>query len=120
MGRRGNCAFGLNRFIARARHKEHSDTVLFGRIELPPKYDTIGPWSEVKLAILKEYATPYSKIVSAKNFYHLYVDAFAGRGQHVSRTTGQVVPGSPLNALDTDPHFANTTSSTPTQIASRN
>jgi hypothetical protein len=43
----------------------------FGGALVPPEYDIIGPWSEVKLAILREYAAPYSKIVSAKGFHHL-------------------------------------------------
>ncbi len=72
---------------------------------MPPEYDIIGPWSEVKLAILREYAVPYSTIVSAKGFHHLYIDAFAGRGSHLSRTTGEIIPGSPLNALVTEPPF---------------
>ena len=72
---------------------------------MPAEYDLIGPWSEVKLAILREYAAPYSTIMSAKGFHHLYVDGFAGPGSHVSRTTGDIVPGSPLNALATEPPF---------------
>jgi three-Cys-motif partner protein len=63
------------------------------------EYDIIGPWSEVKLAILQEYATPYSQILSKQRLYHLYIDAFAGRGAHMLRRTGEIVPGSPLNAL---------------------
>jgi three-Cys-motif partner protein len=72
---------------------------------VPGDYDLIGPWSEVKLEILREYAAPYSKILAANNFYHLYIDGFAGPGSHVSRTTGEPVPGSPLNALCTQPPF---------------
>jgi hypothetical protein len=30
------------------------------------KYDFIGYWSEIKLDIIREYATAYSKIVSAE------------------------------------------------------
>ncbi len=30
-----------------------------------PKIDEIGPWSEVKLDILKRYAVEYSKILSS-------------------------------------------------------
>lgn len=67
--------------------------------------DIVGTWTEVKLAILREYAVPYSQILSAKGFYHLYLDAFAAGGSHISRTTGEIVPGSPLNALATQPPF---------------
>jgi three-Cys-motif partner protein len=67
--------------------------------------DKIGIWSEVKLAIIREYMPAYSKLVSNYNFYHLYIDGFAGYGLHKSRTSGAVVPGSPLNALNTLPPF---------------
>ncbi len=67
--------------------------------------DEIGPWSEVKLDILREYAVPYSRIVSAHGFLHLYIDAYAGAGSHISRTTGEEVQGSPLVALETEPPF---------------
>jgi three-Cys-motif partner protein len=77
---------------------------LFWRLEVPPEHDVIGPWSEVKLDILREYAVPYSRILSGK-FHHLYIDAFAAGGTHVSRTTGDDVPGSPLIALRTEPPF---------------
>ncbi|MFZ0591665.1 MAG: hypothetical protein WAM39_14460 [Bryobacteraceae bacterium] len=63
---------------------------------MPAEYDVIGPWTEVKLDILGEYAPPYSKILTANNFYHLYIDAYAAGGSHISGTTGDVVPGSPL------------------------
>lgn len=38
-----------------------------------PKIDEIGPWSEVKLDILKRYAVEYSKILSNQrnpSFFH--------------------------------------------------
>jgi three-Cys-motif partner protein len=72
---------------------------------LPTEFDLIGPWSEVKLEILRDYAGPYSRIVAKNGFYHLYIDGFAGPGSHISRTTGEPVPGSPLNALRTEPPF---------------
>lgn len=70
--------------------------------------DEIGPWSEVKLDILKRYAVEYSKILSNQKdpqLSHVYIDAFAGAGVHISRTTKEMVPGSPLNALLVDPPF---------------
>jgi three-Cys-motif partner protein len=73
-----------------------------------PKIDEIGPWSEVKLDILKRYAVEYSKILSNQrnpSFFHVYIDAFAGAGFHLSETTGQMVLGSPLNALLVRPPF---------------
>lgn len=72
---------------------------------MPAEYDEIGPWSEVKLDILRDYAAPYSKIVTGFGFHHHYIDGFAGPGSHVSKQTGEPVTGSPLNALRTDPPF---------------
>ena len=48
-----------------------------------PRIDEIGPWTEVKLDILKRYAVEYSKILSSQqnpSFFHVYIDAFAGTG----------------------------------------
>ena len=73
-----------------------------------PKIDEIGPWSEVKLDILKRYAIEYSKILSNQrnpSFFHVYIDAFAGAGFHLSERTGEMVLGSPLNALLVRPSF---------------
>ena len=73
-----------------------------------PKIDEIGPWSEVKLDILKRYAVEYSKILSNQQnppLSHVYIDAFAGTGYHLSETTGDMVLGSPLNALLVRPPF---------------
>jgi len=72
---------------------------------LAGRFDVIGPWSEVKLDILRDYASPYSRIVAANGFYHLYIDAYAAGGEHISRTTNEIVPGSPLIALSTEPPF---------------
>jgi len=72
------------------------------------KYDEIGYWSEVKLDIIKEYASAYSRIMSSQTspqFYHLYIDAFAGSGKHISKSTGEFVSGSPENALLVKPPF---------------
>ena len=49
--------------------------------------DIIGPWTEVKLDILRNYASPYSKIITEFGFYHLYIDAYAASGSHISRTS---------------------------------
>ena len=72
------------------------------------EFDTINYWSEVKLDIVKEYAQAYSTILSSQkepSLYHIYVDAFAGAGVNISKTTGEFVLGSPLNALLVDPPF---------------
>lgn len=74
----------------------------------PDAYDRIGYWSEVKLDIVRAYASVYSKILHAQKspaLRHIYIDAFAGAGMHVSKTSGQFVAGSPLNALLVEPPF---------------
>lgn len=73
-----------------------------------PILDEIGPWTEVKLEILKRYAVEYSKILSGQTspaFWHVYIDAFAGTGVHLSRTSREMVLGCPLNALLVRPPF---------------
>lgn len=69
------------------------------------EFDEIGYWSEIKLEIVRDYAAAYSTILTNKNLPHIYVDAFAGAGQHISKSTGEFVPGSPLNALNVRPPF---------------
>ena len=71
------------------------------------KYDEIGEWSEIKLEILKEYAGAYTAILSRKSWCKgfVYIDAFAGAGQHIRKSTGEFVAGSPLNALSVTPPF---------------
>lgn len=67
--------------------------------------DVVGLWSELKLEIVREYAQAYTKILT--NQQHLscaYVDGFAGPGVHIG-TTGEWIPGSPLNALNVRPPF---------------
>jgi three-Cys-motif partner protein len=72
------------------------------------KFDEIGYWSEIKLDIVRSYAAEYSKILAAQTrpkLFHVYVDAFAGAGMHLSERTGEMVPGSPLNVLQVVPPF---------------
>jgi three-Cys-motif partner protein len=66
------------------------------------RYDEIGDWSEVKLEVIKEYLSEYTKIMAAQKyqFKYIYIDAFAGIGLHVSKRTKEFVPGSPVNALN--------------------
>jgi three-Cys-motif partner protein len=71
------------------------------------KFDEIGYWSEIKLDIVKDYGAAYSKILDKqRGLEHVYIDAFAGAGKHISRTTGEFVLGSPLNALAIEPRFS--------------
>ena len=68
-------------------------------------FDEIGYWSEIKLDIIGRYALEYSKILSKGKLHHVYIDAFAGSGMHISRTTGSTVRGSPQIALGIIPPF---------------
>ena len=74
--------------------------------EMP--FDEIGYWSEVKLDIVRKYAQAYSTVMArqARIRKYLYIDAFAGAGVHISKQTGEFVPGSPLNALNVQPPFS--------------
>lgn len=67
----------------------------------------IGYWSELKLIIVKDYAAAYSAILAKQQYLkHVYIDAFAGAGAHISRESKGPVPGSPLNALYVEPPFS--------------
>lgn len=72
------------------------------------EFDEIGHWSEIKHDIIKQYAAAYSKIISGwkyTEFHHVYIDAFAGPGKHLSKKTHLQVDGSPSIALNIDPPF---------------
>ena len=68
--------------------------------------DDIGYWSEIKLEIIRKYATAFSAILTnQRRLSHIYIDGFCGSGVHRSRTSGDLVPGSPVVALGVDPPF---------------
>jgi three-Cys-motif partner protein len=72
------------------------------------RFDEIGAWSEVKLEILRKYASAYSRILASQrspSLEHYYIDGFSGAGLHLSKKTGQVIEGSPTIALHIDPPF---------------
>ncbi len=71
------------------------------------RLDEVGYWSEVKLDIVREYAKAYSTVLNKQPSIqsYLYIDGFAGAGVHISKATGQYIPGSPLNALNVQPPF---------------
>ncbi len=74
----------------------------------PIEFDEIGYWSEIKLDIVREYASAYSTILASQvnpSLHHIYIDAFAGAGIHLSKANQEFVPGSPLNALNVRPPF---------------
>ncbi|OGO16868.1 MAG: hypothetical protein A2Z15_00900 [Chloroflexi bacterium RBG_16_50_11] len=70
--------------------------------------DEIGYWSEIKHEIVEKYALAYSTVFSSPKYQylrHVYIDAFAGPGIHISKTTKGQVRGSPQIALDIKPPF---------------
>jgi three-Cys-motif partner protein len=70
------------------------------------KFDTVGEWSELKIKIVAEYAKAYSTILRAqKGFTRVYIDAFSGPGRHISRKSGEFIPGSPVEVLAVLPPF---------------
>lgn len=71
------------------------------------RLDEIGYWSEVKLDIVRKYASAYSRIMANQSFVrsYLYVDGYAGAGTHISERTGGEVAGSPVNAMRITPPF---------------
>lgn len=66
--------------------------------------DTVGPWSEGKLELLKKYLNAYTRIMQnqswCRNGYH-YIDAFAGTGRPRARDEDEerYIDGSPRIAL---------------------
>lgn len=71
-------------------------------------FDEIGAWSEIKIEIIRNYATEYSKILagqSSPRLNHVYIDGFSGGGINLSRRTGELITGSPLSVLEIKPPF---------------
>lgn len=66
--------------------------------------DVVGYWTEIKLNILEEYSSAYSKIMRKQSSirHFSYIDAFAGAGTHLSKATGEKIEGSPTLALQKD------------------
>ena len=69
------------------------------------KLDEVGDWSELKLEILTKYAVAYTTLLRSKKLRPIYIDGFAGAGQHIPKSTNEVISGSPLNAVNIDPPF---------------
>lgn len=73
--------------------------------------ESIGEWSEIKIALLEDYAKAYATIFSAEkqkqvNFHTVYIDGFAGSGLKRLRSTGEEITGSPLRVLSIRPPFS--------------
>lgn len=74
----------------------------------PERLDVVGYWTEIKLAILQDYASAYAKILKAHpEIKHVaYIDGFAGAGAHISKESGELIEGSPARALSIQPAFS--------------
>jgi len=70
--------------------------------------DTVGYWTEIKLHILEEYAKAYAQVLRNQKHikYVAYIDAFAGAGAHISKTSGEQIAGSPATVLSIQPPFS--------------
>lgn len=71
------------------------------------KLEKIGVSFEIKLDIIKDYASAFTTIMRKQDCCQGYadIDAFAGGGKHISRRTGELIPSSPLNALEVENPF---------------
>src|SRR6266852_4321908 len=69
------------------------------------KFDEIGYWSELKLAIVAEYGERYTTAFKNSSLKKYYIDGFCGAGVHLSKKSGVAVEGSPARALKIDPPF---------------
>lgn len=68
----------------------------------------MGYWTEIKLRIIKDYASAYAIILHNQKLikHFAYIDGFAGAGRHISRNTRKSIHGSPAIALDVTPQFS--------------
>jgi len=70
--------------------------------------EAIGVWTEIKLQIIREYASAYTTILKEKPWCrgYVYIDAFAGPGEFISKADRErMISGSPVNALDIQNKF---------------
>ena len=70
------------------------------------QFDEIGRWTEIKHDIIRRYGQEYVRILAQQRSLHsVYIDAFAGHGEALRKETKELVPGSPLIALELKPKF---------------
>lgn len=70
--------------------------------------DVVGPWTEIKLQILKNYSKAYAQVLGSQDVikHFAYIDGFAGPGSSISKETKLEIAGSPLIALSVEPPFS--------------
>lgn len=66
-----------------------------------------GPWTQIKLDVLKKYLNFYTNALKNKPFDLMYIDGFAGTGEVTVkiRDLKQSIPGSAKIALENTPPF---------------
>ena len=71
------------------------------------RFDEVGDWSVLKLDIIEQYGSAYTKAFSVRgrDLKKYYIDGFSGGGVHVVKRTGQQIEGSPARALKITPPF---------------
>ena len=67
-----------------------------------PKRRSWGYWTEAKLGLLADYLDAFTTATKLKTSERVYLDAFAGQGRGLSRTTGEEFESSPRIALGVD------------------
>ena len=71
------------------------------------EFDKVGKWTEIKLTILREYASAYANVLKSTSYIKThYIDGFSGAGQHISKETNSMIDGSPKIALEIEPKFS--------------
>jgi len=74
----------------------------------PVDLDEVGPWTELKLEIVRKYTEAYTKVLRAQPWCKgiAYIDGFAGAGKHrLKGSPEQVIDGSPRVVLGLDDAF---------------
>ncbi|MCH5373836.1 MAG: three-Cys-motif partner protein TcmP, partial [Planctomycetes bacterium] len=61
-----------------------------------------GPWTEIKLDVLRRYLAAYTTALKKQRFRLLYIDAFAGSGDYLPADSGTAKSGSARIALETE------------------
>lgn len=78
-----------------------------GRLFIPLRFDEIGEWSQLKIEIVRKYASAYSTILKARGrrLRTYYIDGFSGPGEHRRKDTKERVLGTPMEVLRVVPKF---------------
>jgi three-Cys-motif partner protein len=65
----------------------------------------VGVWAEEKYQLVRYYADIFSSAMTGK-FTLVYADLFAGAGRAILRSSGRIIPASPLLVLDVRKPFS--------------